>query len=92
MLSDSRFFDSGMEVIVNDRTLKISVKCGDKTCYSEHSKPCEFVRVARFGSVYFCQIWEEADMRGHPLPLKEEGGWLMRCQACLDAEEDETDE
>ena len=74
------------------KTINFKIDCGKETCASEPGKFCQFVRLARFGTIYFCQIWHEYSNK-YPLPLETvdgtDEGWLKRRPECLAAQVDE---
>jgi len=65
--------------------LVLKISCGEKTCAKEPGKFCEWVTTGKFGSISYCWLWNDRDFRGRPLPLEEEGGWLLRRPECLSA-------
>ena len=75
-----------------EKTLLIQVNCGEKTCYSEPGKPCQWLRVSKFGTLWSCQIYSEynfpMDGKMYPDPLEEKDGWIQRHPKCLSAESD----
>ena len=82
------------------RKLTVEIDCGDETCYSEPGKPCEFVHLMKFGTVQVCGLFPMDEAQRLPsskvstmrtfLETGKKGteheGWLLRCEACLDAE------
>ena len=70
-------------------SLNILIEAGEKTCASEPGKFCRFVGTWRMGSVAVCMLFPEPNpgyKESGMTALKEsEKGWLLRCQACLDA-------
>lgn len=67
--------------------ITVHAECGEKTCAAEPGKFCRFVRNAQarpFGRmVEVCNLYEAV--------LRDEDGWLMRCDECL-AEQEKKDE
>lgn len=53
----------------------VTFECGERTCAVEPGKFCRFVVTRRCGTVYECGAFNGE--------LYDEGGWLMRCPACL---------
>jgi hypothetical protein len=68
-------------------TLKLEIECGEKTCASEPGKFCKWLRTARFGSIWTCQIFCECgtilDGKIYPDSLEEKDGWIQRHPECL---------
>lgn len=71
--------------------LTLHIEAGEKTCASEPGKFCRFVGTRKYGTVFVCTLFPP-EKPGYKEPgatteLGEdgEGGWLLRCQACLDA-------
>lgn len=68
-----------------DRRVSLHIECGELRCYSpEHARLCRHVLTTHFGSRWVCGIFRNAE--SEPMPLKEESGWLMRCDKCREAE------
>lgn len=58
----------------------ISFVTGEKTCASTPGEFCRWVGVKSFGMKHVCMLFGDARLFEN-----EPGGWLMRCQQCLDA-------
>ena len=66
------------------RTLKINVRCGEKTCAEAPGRFCRFFGARIDGSQPGCALF------GAPL-FDENGGvegWIQRCFDCLEADEE----
>ena len=71
------------------RKVSIEIDCGDKTCYSAPDKPCPFVRTGHYGTRWYCGLFPAATASDTLLHTTDGDGlgWLLRCKACLDAEQ-----
>ena len=70
-----------------EKTLSLPIVCGKTTCASEPGKFCPWLRTARFGTLAFCQIFEEREANSkYPTPLEIKDGWIQRHQKCLEFE------
>jgi hypothetical protein len=71
--------------------LKIEINCGKTTCASEPGKFCRFLGGRRWGTVYACMLFPMDNPgrkdQGASTDLKQIGGWIKRCPACLAAAE-----
>lgn len=63
------------------RQTLIQIDCGERTCAPEPGVFCRYVRVRKLGTVFSCHLFES--------PLKDEQGWLMRCEKCLETFKDD---
>ena len=70
----------------NTRILKIPIRSGKTTCFAARNKPCEFVGTLRLGTEFVCRLFPDDETSCVPLSESAEG-WLLRCPACLAAEE-----
>ena len=70
-----------------NKHLNIEINCGDKTCASSPGNFCRFYGTMRMGTTPICLLFSTDD--SNVVPLKEDGGWLMRCEQCLNAEVDD---
>ena len=62
-------------------TLSIAIECGKTTCASEPGKFCKFFGTMRFGTIPLCRLFpSEGDSCTE---LKDVGGWIQRCDDCL---------
>lgn len=64
----------------NKRALVLSIDCGEETCFREPKKCCAFLRASHFGQLWECAIWPDETLG------ETAGGWLKRCQSCMDHE------
>lgn len=56
--------------------LTIELNCGERTCASAPGSFCQFLKTRRFGTEWFCKVFD--------VELGEnEAGWLLRCDECL---------
>jgi len=69
--------------------VQFEIDCGEKTCASEPGKFCEFLGTQRFGTIPLCLLFPQSNPEpgtsASATPLKDRGGWLQRCEACLNA-------
>jgi hypothetical protein len=60
------------------RLITVEVRCGETTCYDKKARQmCRMVRTRRFGTEWHCHLYETA--------LRDERGYLQRCEPCLTA-------
>lgn len=74
-----------------ERTLKISVDCGEKTCASEPGNFCRFMGSVKFGQVPVCTLFPDVK-KGETYTIlgntkEDDTGWVLRCQSCMALEE-----
>lgn len=64
------------------------VHCGEKTCASEPGAFCPFLRNRHYGKYWVCTLFRNTEDLPTDLRGSEGGveGWLLRCEACLQAE------
>lgn len=74
--------------------VKQEVRCGEKTCARELGVFCPYVRNSHCGKYWVCTLFRSIDeyhIDDYPTSLYDaQGGiegWLLRCEACLHAEE-----
>lgn len=65
------------------KLLQLEISCGETTCASEPGKFCSFLSTRRFGTITYCQIFSEVDLRGRELPLELKDGWTQRHPLCM---------
>lgn len=65
--------------------LTFDIQCGEKTCYKEQNVSCQFIRVRKFGTIYYCHLFGPIDEQGRHLELQEFHGWLQRWPECIEA-------
>lgn len=75
-----------------EKTLKIQISCGEKTCASEPGKFCRFFGSINFGSTPVCVLFPSEDNSYTKLFQNEDKdskifGWTERCKSCLNIEE-----
>jgi len=63
-----------------NRTLHILIDSGETTCASEPGKFCQWLRTKRFGTTYFCGLFDQKEMDGQG------DEWLQRLPECMEAE------
>jgi hypothetical protein len=63
--------------------MKVTVEIGGS---GERCHQCSFVGTVRLGTVFVCRLFPDED--SHTYLDDDEGGYLMRCRACLEAEND----
>lgn len=68
-------------------TITVEIDGGANVCRPKGT-PCRWLRTSKFGTLPFCAIFSDADDRGRTQPLEELGGWLMRHDNCMKAEEE----
>lgn len=75
---------------MSKRIVQTEINCGENTCASESGDFCKFLGSNRFGTVFVCMLFPNPKPgrkdSGSETPLKDLGGWIQRCPACLDAE------
>lgn len=64
-------------------TLQFVIECGATTCAYEKGKFCRYLGVRRMGSENICLLFPSEQHPYTPLQETAEGGWLLRCAACL---------
>jgi hypothetical protein len=64
------------------RTVKLDLRCGEKTCAAEVGVFCTFLRCRMDGRDPVCSLFNKplTDSTGDIV------GWLLRCEECLKAE------
>lgn len=66
------------------RQLNIQINCGNTTCASKPGEFCKYMGSRHFGSVPICTLFPSED--AIYTELQDKGGWVQRCQDCLDSE------
>lgn len=66
--------------------LELEIKCGSTTCAWEPGKFCQYLGVRRLGTESVCLLFPDPEGQGAYTRLKDEGGWVQRCRACLGSE------
>lgn len=72
--------------------LVLIIESGEKTCASEPGQFCLFFGSQKFGMQPVCMLFPDSEgphtklvVAGTEDPT--EGGWVLRCPSCLEAEE-----
>jgi len=69
------------------RTIKIEIDCYGLLCSADAKSKqcCPYVGTSRLGTIWLCRLFPSPS--GAYTVLDDDTGWLMRCQACLDADD-----